>query len=292
MTLLQSILMGIIQGATEFLPVSSSGHLAIFKNIFGVETDTGILFDVLLHLGTLVAIFVAYWKDIKKLIVEGCMIIGDCFVNLSYFIKNKINKDNALQYRKIVRTAYRKFVMLIIVSTLITMVIALPFDKFISHAGDTLIIPGICLCVTSVILYFADRIPVGKKSAAKATYRNAVFVGLAQAVATLPGISRSGSTITAGLACGYSRKFTVKYSFIMSIPAVLGAVILEIPDMFKTSFTGTEVVNYIVGMVVAGIVGYACIKFMLFTVKKKNFKGFSIYCLIAGIVSVVWYFVA
>lgn len=292
MTLLQSILMGIIQGATEFLPVSSSGHLAFFKNIFGVETDTGILFDVLLHLGTLVAIFVAYWKDIKKLIVEGCMIIGDCFVNLSYFIKNKINKDNALQYRKIVRTAYRKFVMLIIVSTLITMVIALPFDKFISHAGDTLIIPGICLCVTSVILYFADRIPVGKKSAAKATYRNAVFVGLAQAVATLPGISRSGSTITAGLACGYSRKFTVKYSFIMSIPAVLGAVILEIPDMFKTSFTGTEVVNYIVGMVVAGIVGYACIKFMLFTVKKKNFKGFSIYCLIAGIVSVVWYFVA
>jgi len=292
MTLLQSILMGIIQGATEFLPVSSSGHLAIFKNIFGVETDTGILFDILLHLGTLVAIFVAYWKDIKKLIVEGCMIIGDCFVNLSYFIKNKINKDNALQYRKIVRTAYRKFVMLIIVSTLITMVIALPFDKFISHAGDTLIIPGICLCVTSVILYFADRIPVGKKSAAKATYRNAVFVGLAQAVATLPGISRSGSTITAGLACGYSRKFAVKYSFIMSIPAVLGAVILEIPDMFKTSFAGAEVVNYIVGMVVAGIVGYACIKVMLFTVKKKNFKGFSIYCLIAGIVSVVWYFVA
>lgn len=292
MTLLQSILMGIIQGATEFLPVSSSGHLAIFKNIFGVETDTGILFDILLHLGTLVAIFVAYWKDIKKLIVEGCMIIGDCFVNLSYFIKNKINKDNALQYRKIVRTAYRKFVMLIIVSTLITMVIALPFDKFISHAGDTLIIPGICLCVTSVILYFADRIPVGKKSAAKATYRNAVFVGLAQAVATLPGISRSGSTITAGLACGYSRKFAVKYSFIMSIPAVLGAVILEIPDMFKTSFAGAEVVNYIVGMVVAGIVGYACIKVMLFTVKKKNFKGFSIYCLIAGIMSVVWYFVA
>ena len=292
MTLLQSILMGIIQGATEFLPVSSSGHLAIFKNIFGVKTDTGILFDILLHLGTLVAIFVAYWKDIKKLIVEGCMIIGDCFVNLSYFIKNKINKDNALQYRKIVRTAYRKFVMLIIVSTLITMVIALPFDKFISHAGDTLIIPGICLCVTSVILYFADRIPVGKKSAAKATYRNAVFVGLAQAVATLPGISRSGSTITAGLACGYSRKFAVKYSFIMSIPAVLGAVILEIPDMFKTSFAGAEVVNYIVGMVVAGIVGYACIKVMLFTVKKKNFKGFSIYCLIAGIVSVVWYFVA
>ena len=288
MNLLQAILMGIIQGATEFLPVSSSGHLAIFKNIFGVETDTGILFDILLHFGTLVAIFIVYWADIKKLVIEGLKIVGDCCVNLVNFIKNKTSKEEQIYpYRKIVCTAYRKFVMLILVSTLTTTVIAVPFDKAIGHAGDTLLIPGICLCITSVILYFADRLPAGKKSVAKATYRNAIFVGLAQTVATLPGISRSGSTITAGLACGYTRKFTVKYSFIMSIPAVL-----EIPDLFKSSISGTDVVNYIVGMVVAGVVGYLCIKFMLYTVKKKNFKGFSIYCMIAGIVSVIWYFVA
>lgn len=254
MSLLQAILMGIIQGATEFLPVSSSGHLAIFKNIFGVKTDTGILFDILLHFGTLVAIFIVYWADIKKLVIEGLKIVGDCCVNLVNFIKNKTSKEGQIYpYRKIVCTAYRKFVMLILVSTLTTTVIAVPFDKAIGHAGDTLLIPGICLCITSVILYFADRLPAGKKSAAKATYRNAIFVGLAQAVATLPGISRSGSTITAGLACGYTRKFTVKYSFIMSIPAVLGAVILEIPDLFKSSISGTDVVNYIVGMVVAGV---------------------------------------
>ena len=289
MSLLQAILMGIIQGATEFLPVSSSGHLAIFKNIFGVKTDTGILFDILLHFGTLVAIFIVYWADIKKLVIEGLKIVGDCCVNLVNFIKNE---GQIYPYRKIVCTAYRKFVMLILVSTLTTTVIAVPFDKAIGHAGDTLLIPGICLCITSVILYFADRLPAGKKSVAKATYRNAIFVGLAQAVATLPGISRSGSTITAGMACGYTRKFTVKYSFIMSIPAVLGAVILEIPDLFKASISGADVVNYIVGMIVAGIVGYICIKFMLYTVKKKNFKGFSIYCMIAGIVSVIWYFVA
>ena len=201
MSLLQAILMGIIQGATEFLPVSSSGHLAIFKNIFGVETDTGILFDILLHFGTLVAIFIVYWADIKKLVIEGLKIVGDCCVNLVNFIKNKTSKEEQIYpYRKIVCTAYRKFVMLILVSTLTTTVIAVPFDKAIGHAGDTLLIPGICLCITSVILYFADRLPAGKKSVAKATYRNAIFVGLAQAVATLPGISRSGSTITAGLA--------------------------------------------------------------------------------------------
>ncbi len=291
MNLLQAILMGIIQGATEFLPVSSSGHLAIFKNIFGVKTDTGILFDILLHFGTLVAIFIVYWQDIKKLVIEGIKIVGDCCVNLVNFIRNKTSGTQEYSYRRIVCSAYRKFVVLILVSTLTTTVIAVPFEKVIGHAGDTLLIPGICLCMTSVILYFADRLPAGRKSAAKATYRNAVFVGLAQAVATLPGISRSGSTITAGLACGYSRKFTVKYSFIMSIPAVLGAVILEIPDLAKSQIHGSEVINYIVGMIVAGVVGYVCIKCMLYTVKKKNFKGFSIYCLIAGFVSVIWYFV-
>jgi undecaprenyl-diphosphatase len=290
MTLLQSILMGIIQGATEFLPVSSSGHLAIFKNIFHVNTDTGILFDILLHFGTLVAIFIVYWKDIKQLIIEGCMIIADCAVNIWYFITNKLGRGELRPYRKIVNSAYRKFVMLIIVSTITTMVIALPFEKLIGSAGETLLVPGICLCITSIILYISDRLPGGRKKATKATYRNAVFVGLAQGIATLPGISRSGSTITAGLACGFSRKFTVKYSFIMSIPAVIGAVVLEIPDLFEASITGTEVVNYIVGMVVAGVVGYLCIKFMLYTVKEKSFKGFSIYCLIAGIVSVVCYF--
>ena len=156
MSLLQAILMGIIQGATEFLPVSSSGHLAIFKNIFGVKTDTGILFDILLHFGTLVAIFIVYWADIKKLVIEGLKIVGDCCVNLVNFIKNKTSKEGQIYpYRKIVCTAYRKFVMLILVSTLTTTVIAVPFDKAIGHAGDTLLIPGICLCITSVILYFA-----------------------------------------------------------------------------------------------------------------------------------------
>ncbi|WP_330428130.1 undecaprenyl-diphosphate phosphatase [Coprococcus sp. OM06-25] len=275
MSLLQAILMGIIQGATEFLPVSSSGHLAIFKNIFGVETDTGILFDILLHFGTLVAIFIVYWADIKKLVIEGLKIVGDCCVNLVNFIKNKTSNEGKIYpYRKIVCTAYRKFVMLILVSTLTTTVIAVPFDKAIGHAGDTLLIPGICLCITSVILYFADRLPAGKKSVAKATYRNAIFVGLAQAVATLPGISRSGSTITAGMACGYTRKFTVKYSFIMSIPAVLGAVILEIPDLFKASISGADVVNYIVGMIVAGIVGYICINLCFIRSRKRILRDF------------------
>lgn len=141
MSLLESIIMGIIQGATEFLPVSSSGHLAIFKNMFHVNTDTGIMFDVLLHFGTLVAIFIVYWKDIVELIVEGFTIIGLACCNVGRFFANLFSKEKK-PYRKIIETEYRKFVMLVILSTLVTMVIALPFESKIENAGNTLLVPG------------------------------------------------------------------------------------------------------------------------------------------------------
>ena len=227
MSLLESIIMGIIQGATEFLPVSSSGHLAIFKNMFHVNTDTGIMFDILLHFGTLVAIFIVYWKDIVELIVEGFTIIGLACCNVGRFFANLFSKEKK-PYRKIIETEYRKFVMLVILSTLVTMVIALPFESKIENAGNTLLVPGFCLCITSVILFIADRVQKGNKGPAEATYKNSLFIGLAQGIATLPGISRSGSTITAGLACGFNREFAVKYSFIMSIPTILGACILPV----------------------------------------------------------------
>lgn len=290
MSLLESIIMGIIQGATEFLPVSSSGHLAIFKNMFHVNTDTGIMFDILLHFGTLVAIFIVYWKDIVELIVEGFTIIGLACCNVGRFFANLFSKEKK-PYRKIIETEYRKFVMLVILSTLVTMVIALPFESKIENAGNTLLVPGFCLCITSVILFIADRVQKGNKGPAEATYKNSLFIGLAQGIATLPGISRSGSTITAGLACGFNREFAVKYSFIMSIPTILGACILQIPDLVGASLAGSEILNYVSGMIVAGVVGFFCIKVMLKSVKNNKFKGYSIYCLCAGVISVVYYFV-
>ena len=217
----------------------ASGHLAIFKNMFHVNTDTGIMFDILLHFGTLVAIFIVYWKDIVELIVEGFTIIGLACCNVGRFFANLFSKEKK-PYRKIIETEYRKFVMLVILSTLVTMVIALPFESKIENAGNTLLVPGFCLCITSVILFIADRVQKGNKGPAEATYKNSLFIGLAQGIATLPGISRSGSTITAGLACGFNREFAVKYSFIMSIPTILGACILQIPDLAGASLTGSE----------------------------------------------------
>lgn len=291
MNLLQAIIMGIIQGATEFLPVSSSGHLAIFRNIFHMNTDTGILFDILLHLGTLVAIIIIYRRDIGELLIEGFTILGLVFVNIGRFINNLYKTKKKKKYVKIATTPYRRFVILVLFSTFVTMCIALPFEHFIGNAGNTLLIPGICLVVTSAVLYIADNLKVGNKNASTATYKDSVMVGLAQGAATLPGLSRSGSTIAAGLACGFTKEFAVKYSFIMSIPAILGACILELPDLADAKLSGGEIFNYIVGMIVAGVVGFVCIKFMLRVVKTNKFKGFSIYCLCAGLISIVCYMV-
>lgn len=289
MSLLQAILMGIIQGLTEFLPVSSSGHLALFKILFGVETETGILYDVLLHVGTLLAICVVYYRDIWKLIAEGCCILRDVFINLFIFFKNKIHKETE-PYRRIVNSSYRKFVVLIVVSTIPTGVIGFFGRDVVSMASEILIVPGICLIVTAVLLFFADHTKDGDKLPKSVTYTNAFGVGIAQGIATLPGLSRSGTTITACLLSGYQRNFAVKYSFLMSIPAILGALVLELKDMSGITVSSTEIVYYIIGMLTAAIVGYICIKTMLVIVRKKKFTGFAIYCLLVGALSIGGYF--
>lgn len=289
MSLLQAIIMGIIQGLTEFLPVSSSGHLALFKILFGVETDTGMLFDVLLHVGTLIAICIVYYKDIWKLIVEGCCIVRDAVINVVVFVKNKTKREHE-PYRRIVNSSYRKFVMLVIVSTIPTGIIGFVGKDVVEKASEILIVPGICLIVTAVLLFIADHTNDGEKTPKTITYTNAFGIGIAQGIATLPGLSRSGTTIAACLFSGFNRKFAVKYSFIMSIPAILGALVLELKDFSGVKVEGMELFYYIIGMLIAAVVGYICIKTMLVIVRKKKFTGFAIYCLLVGALSIGGYF--
>jgi len=146
------------------------------------------------------------------------------------------------------------------------------------------------LLVTAVLLFISDQMPDGQKTPKNTSYFNAVFMGICQGIATLPGLSRSGTTIVAGLLCGLRRDFVVKYSFIMSIPAILGAAVLEIPDMGKDMAT-TGVASYVVGMIVAAVVGYICIKTMLVVVRNKKFKYFSYYCAVVGLVAIIASFV-
>lgn len=290
MPIWKAIVLGIIQGAAEFLPVSSSGHLVIVKEILGVDLESGgVFFDVMLHLGTLLAIFVAFWKDIKHLIVEGVHIVVDVFYNIGVFVRRLFGKECA--YQRIVRSSYRKLVVLIIVSTIPTGIIGVLLSDIIEFANGMILVPGICLLITAMFLIIADLVEEGEKRPKETSYLNAGAIGVAQGLATMPGVSRSGTTITACLLCGFEKRFAVKYSFIMSIPAVLGAAVLELKDFSSLNLGSQDIISCVVATVVAAIVGYLSICFMMRLVRGKKYKYFAIYCAILGLVAIGYYFI-
>lgn len=285
MSLWKAILLGLIQGITEFLPVSSSGHLAIFQYIFKVNTDTGMLFEVMLHLGTLISVCIVFWKDIRKLFIEGIHILVDAFVNL----KIKFTKSDE-KYRRIVTNAYRKFVLLILATSVPTALIGLILNNVMDAATSSLLVPGICLIINAIILLVVGSLPGGKKKVKKTSYKEAAVIGVAQGLAVLPGISRSGSTISACLGLGFDRSFAVKYSFIASLPAIIGANLLELRHLGEAVSSGGEILYYVVGMIVAGIAGYICIRIMMRVVSEKKFSYFAYYCAIVGVISLIFHF--
>ncbi len=291
MTIVQAIILGVIQGLTEFLPVSSSGHLAIMKNILRMDLETGALYDVLLHVATLVAICIVMRKDIAKLILEFISIVRDVFTNFLIFIDRITHKDDQY-YIKIMSSAYRRFVVLIIVSSIPTAIIGFLLNDIIETVENELLVPGICLIATAVIILISDFLADGTKKPKDATVYDAFAIGTAQGIATLPGLSRSGTTITACILCGFDRKFAVKYSFIMSMPAIFGALILKLSKISSETVTGGDIAVYIVGMVIAAVVGYFALIFTTRLVQKKSFKYFAFYCFGIGVVSIIAYIIS
>lgn len=285
----KALILGLVQGLAEFLPISSSGHLIIIKQVLGVDLGSGgMFFDVMLHFGTLIAIFIAFWKDIKRLIIDGIHIVIDIFANIIIFFVKIIHRDK--EYRYVIKTSYRKFVMLIIISTIPTAIIGLLMSNIVEMANDMIIVPGVCLFITAIFLFIADFVDVEEKTPKEASYISAGMIGVAQGLATMPGISRSGTTITACLLCGFDKKFAVKYSFIMSIPAVLGAVVLELKDFTPDIIVREDIPGCIIATVVAAVVGYFSICFMMSLVRGKKYKYFAIYCIILGGIAVGYNF--
>lgn len=282
MSFIQALILGLVQGVTEFLPVSSSGHLAILENLFEISNDTGIAFDVVLHLGTLAAIFAAFRKDIRKLILEGCKSIFDVYENVKIYIHNK-DKQDAKRYKKIISNNYRKVFLLILVSTIPTAIEGFLFRNFVAQAGTNLLAPAVGLFITGVMLLVIDFFPTGTKIPKDVGYGTALIIGICQGIAVFPGISRSGITIVACLICGFNRKFAVKYSFLMAIPAIIGAAVLECVKIPGSGVTLGLFGMYAVSAIVAGIVGYFCIQGMLLIIRKKQFRFFSLYCFMIGI---------
>lgn len=271
MTLFSSVILGLIQGITEFLPISSSGHLAIAEHLLhtsGMKTPE--FFDVLLHLGTLVAVFIAYWPDIRDMIVE--LIAGA--------------RDLARRSTPNPVPPARRLILLIIVSTL-PLFVVLPVKDLVEGLADNMYFVAGALLVTGCLLFASDRVKKGRKTEKSATLVDALLVGVGQAIATCPGISRSGTTITAGCFVGFDRKFAVRYSFLMSIPAILGANILSLKDAFEAGIIWADVPVYLVGVAVAAVVGYACIRLLKMIAEKGRFGFFAYYCWIVGALTLV-----
>ena len=285
MTIIYAVIMGLIQGVTEFLPVSSSGHLAIFSGLFHIETP-GLLFDVLLHVGTLVAVFLCFYRDIGKLLAELFLMIGDVFKNLNIWFSNLTSEDKR-PYVKVVVNGYRKFDVLLIMATIPTGIIGVWDSSLVEKMNAILLCPAICMMVTAVILFLCDRIREGDKTPRTTLYSNAFLIGIAQGIATLPGISRSGMTLTACLGSGFKKNYAVRFTFILSIPAILGSLIFELKDVDLAVIAPSDWLCYIIGMAVAAVVGFFCIRVMLVIVRRQKFLPFSIYCFAMGVVALV-----
>ncbi len=290
MTFIQSVFLGIVQGVTEFLPVSSSGHLSVLRNLFGIQTDGGLLFDVLLHLGTVITICIVFRKDVLRLIGETIRILADIRANVLILLHNKKEKD-ARRYKKILHNNYRRFVVMVLCATVPTAVIGYEARDLVELASDSLLAPGIGLILTAIFLIIADVSETGKKIPKDISFTSSFLIGIAQGISTLPGLSRSGATISACLISGYDRRFAVKYSFIMAIPAIIGASCLEIGQITSGSVSIAQFFIYLAGAVTAGIVGYFSCRRMLAIVRRKKFRGFAIYCLILGSISIIGHIV-
>ena len=287
MIVLYIILLAIVQGITEFLPVSSFGHLCFLQNILGMDHGPGVLLEVMLHFGTLAAVFMTFQKDIRRLFVESIEMFMDLIGNASLYIHNRRTGDH-LRYTKIICNVYRKFAGLLMLSMVPTMFIGYTARRLVAMSVSSKLIPGVGILITGILLLVIDLSQVGGTKAAKdASFSNAMWIGICQGLSVFPGFSRSGMTISAGLMSGFSRTFAVKYSYILSVPAIIGAMIMELGQFGSADMTVGLGFSYVFGMIIAAVVGSLTIRACLKLVHHGKFRYFAYYCFIAGILVLV-----
>lgn len=267
MSVLEAIIQGIVQGLTEFLPVSSSGHLSVFQHFFGINGEEAVLSTIVMHMGTLVAVFIAFRKKILALIKEFFSMIKDIFTGK--FSYKEMNGN-------------RRMIVMIIVSILPLFVFYIFKDFFAGLSSDNdIMVEGFAFIYTSVLLYIADRHSDGTKTAGETTVKSALTIGAFQGIALVPGISRSGSTISGALLTGMKREDAVEYSFILGIPVILAGALVEFKDVGTAASESLGVL--IIGFVVSAVVGYLAIGLLKWLIKYNKFRVFSIYTFILGV---------
>ena len=269
---LQSVMLGLIQGLTEFLPVSSSGHLVLLQNLFGIR-EPELLFDISLHLGTLLAVFIVFYQEILK--------IFQTLLRFPALIRSSENLKSVFADNEEIRIA-----ALIIIGSIPTGILGILFHKITDQIFGSVWIVGLMLLVTGTLLWFTRQISIEGRPLIKVRIRDALMIGLMQGMAIMPGISRSGSTISIALFLGINREIAGRYSFLLSIPAILGAMIIGLDSTIIQ--TNIPVKTILLGTVIAAIVGYIALKILLRIVQQGRLYYFAPYCWLLGAVSLIW----
>ncbi|MBR4447222.1 undecaprenyl-diphosphate phosphatase [Methanobrevibacter sp.] len=267
MNIVQGIIIGIVQGLTEFLPVSSSAHLVFIQNILGVESS--LAFDIFLHLGTLIAVLWFFRADVYKMLESWWYSIND--------IRNGRFKEGFYE------DPYKRLAWYVILATIPVGIAGVLFEDSVDALfAGALYVPAFFLFVTGTILYLSQRMPSGEINYDSITAKEALFMGLGQACAILPGLSRSGTTIAAGLTIGLEKEFAAKFSFILSIPAIFGAFVFQLKDI--GSAMNVNFLPIFLGFIASIIAGYLAIRWMLDLIQNKSLDIFAYYCWLVGII--------
>jgi undecaprenyl-diphosphatase len=259
-SLLEAILLGLIQGLTEFLPVSSSGHLVVFQNLLGLR-EPGVTLEVLLHFGTLLSVLYIFRKD---------------FVALFGFIKDK---------------EQRHLLLMLAIGVAVTGIIGLTVRDFVETAFKSTLLVGFMLIVTGGLLLLLTYIQVGTKNINEMKYSDALLIGFMQALAIIPGISRSGSTIVSALWRGLNRESAIRYSFMMAVPVIMGATIIETKNLFVTGIDTSMLMNYVLGGLTAFISGIIAIKTFIKLLARNKFHYFAYYCWALGLMIIIYFLI-
>jgi len=261
--LLKSVILGIVQGLTEFLPVSSSGHLILFEKLLNYKVQENMNFEVILHLGSLLAVILYFRKDIFQLI-KGIVLL----------------RDNSPEMKDARKTA-----LWLLIATLTTTMIALPLKGFLEKIFHNVYLAAAMLSLTGIIVFCSDKISAGKRQMSETGLTRSLLIGLGQAIAIIPGISRSGTTITCSLLSNLKREQAARFSFLLSIPAILGAALLTLKDILQNE-TSLDI-HYLLGGIASFISGYLVISLLLTMIKKQKLRYFAYYCWSISIISIV-----
>jgi undecaprenyl-diphosphatase len=245
--LIEHIILGIVQGLTEFLPISSTGHLVLFRELFGLQ-EAGLLYDTMLHFGTLIAVVIVFWPEIRHLLANP----------------------------------FGKLARLLVVGTIPTAIIGLSFENYFEEIARTGATIGYEFIATGLILWGVESMRKGHRNFDQINYLDALIIGTLQGAAILPAISRSGLTIAGALLRGIKREDAARFSFLLSLPAILGAVVLQTKKLVENPAESANLLPMLIGTLFAAIFGYFAIRWMLRIISRGSMKGFAIYVWILG----------